>query len=74
MAKHKRKNIVRRVAHAVWVQMVESGAIRTGETVQLDPRWTGDRFSPSPAVREVIREDYTESTTTEVHESRKVKS
>lgn len=62
---------LRKVTHSVWVQMQESGAIRMGQRVELDPRYTGDRFTPSPAVDEVIREDYSETETTTVHETRK---
>lgn len=63
----KLRHLFKRASHSVWVQMQESGAIRTGEPIELDPRYTGDRFSPSPTVREVFHADYHEHSETTTH-------
>lgn len=47
---------VRRFAHFVWVQEQESGAIMAGVPIDMDPAKTGDKYAPSPAVREVATE------------------
>jgi hypothetical protein len=62
---------IRRLAHVVWVQFQESGAIMAGQRIKLDARYTGDRFAPSPAVEETITIDETITETREVHESRR---
>lgn len=65
------RKLMRRMAHGTWVQVQESGAIMAGQQIELDPDYTGDNYAPSPAVREVFTADYTKTTTTETHESRR---
>jgi len=61
---------IKRACHALWVSMEESGAIMAGVPIELDPRYTGDKFSPSPVVREVVRADVSVHEHTEIHRRR----
>lgn len=62
--------LIRRLAHFVWVQFQESGAIMAGQRIQLDARYTGDNFAPSPVVDEsIVYVDETVTETREVHET-----
>ena len=57
----------RRAGRSLWVSMEESGAIMAGVPIELDPEVTGDRFAPSPAVREVRRAETVVHEHTEIH-------
>lgn len=60
---------LKRAAHGAWIGMQESGAIWSGQVMEVDPRESGDNYAPSPAVREVYRADYREHTETDVTET-----
>ena len=59
---------IRRLAHFVWVQMQESGAMMAGQRIRLDSRYTGDKYTPSPLVEEdMVYIDETVTETREIH-------